>query len=352
MFCKRFLKKSHDFPPCSFLLRLCENPRFCFPRAKNRITIEYMKHVVLALVACAALLAGCTTLQQDINIEQHSYSEEVLSFEAVLAQLDADALVSGAADSVAAAQFVQDIDGAIADPAVQKASLARLYALRGRGYLLLGKTGKARDSYEESVKAYKGDSQSLVLGARLGILSLGADSASSGAAAERALIVLEEAVTLYRGRQFTGAVAKFDEAFLSLEPFYRESYAKVRDAAWGFRSLSDAENQGDVMFRNEITVAEMVAIARENSDLLYNYTAGKQLGQHDLFVKISRSGLLDAASGAPSAENALGEGDRAFSNHFTNSHIVSVFIVFTIIRIIVRKFIRSHNHKFRLIHTI
>lgn len=270
----------------------------------NFFNTKNFRFFLFAVSLYAIVLSGCTTLQQDISVDKSSYSEEVMSYENRLARFDADSLMSagGTVDTAAIEKFIAEISVYANDPSVQRASLARLLALEGRAYLLLGKNSKAETLYQESVAAYKGDAHSIILARRLGLQS-------DDVTGDNALLTLDSAVDLYKTKKYLESVAKFDEAFLALDSFYKSSYVEVRDSAWGLRNLSESQASGDLLILKKISVLQMLAITRSTTDLLYNYTSGKPLSDKELFAKLVAVGLLNPVSQPPSSENAVVEND-------------------------------------------
>lgn len=275
--------------------------------------------VALAALASLAPLAvvSCSSLQQDVNIEQVSYGEEVLEFERRLAEIDADSFVPpvDVNERLHREQrvddFIEEIMAAAEDPSVQKSARARLLALAGKAQLAAGRRGKAKSLCAKSEAAYKGDAHAAALASRIeGLSSPDGAEERSGEVAEPQVLVLESALNFFAARRYAESVAKFDEAFLSLAPFYRDAYSKLRDMAWEMRSVDAGSPVADLLPLKEISVSQMLALARDKSDFLYNLTGGGNPRPRELFKRVSAAGLLNPASRPLDGENALGEGDR------------------------------------------
>ena len=281
------------------------------------IEVSFMKKI-FALVLLP-LLFSCTSLQQDVNIEQVSYSAEVLSFEERFAFIDADSFLP-ATDSEAEKEnrervekFVSDIDKALEDNSVQKASRARLFALAGKAYLVSGSKSKASAMYEKSVSEYKGDTQGVILAHRLGLLSTSNIEEKVNEVSERNLLVLERAINLFQQKRYADSVAKFDESFLSLAEFYQAAYGKIRNLSWNFRNIDADSDSAELLSLPEITVSQMLSIAKGKSDFLYNLAGGKKMSDREFYYKVSSTGLLDSVS----AESPRVESDEKASKYLS-----------------------------------
>ena len=259
---------------------------------------------------------SCTSLQQDVNIEQVSFSEDVLIFEERFSKIDADFLIPNVDlnEQLQKEQkiddFIAEIQEASADLSLQKSARARLFALEGKAQLVAGRKGKAKSLYESSVSAYKGDAHAAILLSRISPSENPTEIESkSSEVSDKSLLILESALNLYKCKRYNDSVAKFDEAFLNLAPFYRESYGKIRDMAWNLRSVDSQSVISDILPLKEINVLQMLFIAREKSDFLYNFLNGKR-GDKDLFSKVSASGLLNPVSKPLDEKNAVSSSDR------------------------------------------
>lgn len=261
-------------------------------------------------------LFSCTTLQQDVNIEQVSYDDEVVSFERRFSEIDAESLVPDAdvngklLREQRVDDFLEDISFAIDNPSVQKAARARLLALKGEAELLSGSKSRAKSLCEESSASYKGDTRNVILSYRLGAFESGYNIEDSApVVSEKPLLTLERAISLFKEKSYSDSAAKFDEAFLLLDPLYGDAYREIRDLAWNLRNAESGSDSFGLMTLQEISVIQMLKIARDKSDFLYNFTGGKSLGDKAFFNKVSAAGLLSPVSKPLDSENALGRDD-------------------------------------------
>ncbi len=267
--------------------------------------MKMMKRFLLLFFALTAF--SCTSLQQDVNIEQVSYSDEVLSFEARMAYLDADSFLPNIDDETRnlnaqkIEKFIAEIELALSDKSIQKAARARLFALEGKALFINGKKGKASSMYEKSISEYKGDTEAVILAYRLGILENENIEEKANEVAEKDLLVLESALAFYSQKKYADSVAKFDEAFLSLDDFYKDSYRKIRDLAWSLRNVDSSSETADLLSLPEITVSQMLSIAKSKSDFLYNLAGGKKMSDREFYYRAFSSGLLNSASAESSA---------------------------------------------------
>ena len=251
----------------------------------------------------SALFAfSCTSLQQDVSIEQISYSDEVLSFEARMASLDADSFLKNIDDETRILnaqkieEFIADIERALSDKSIQKAARSRLFALEGKAFFIHGDKNKAASMYEKSISEYKGDTEAVILAYRLGLLENDNIEDKVNEVAEKSLLVLENALTFYAGKKYADSVAKFDEAFLTLDEFYQISYRKIRDLAWSLRNVDSDSESADLLSLPEITVSQMLSIAKSKSDFLYNLAGGKKMSEREFYYRVFSYGLLESAS--------------------------------------------------------
>ena len=265
---------------------------------------------------------SCTSLQQDVNIERVSYSDEVLSFEARMAVIDADSFLPAADEeassrkSLAIEEFVFDVEAALSDNSIQKSARARLCALLGKALLIQGKTGRASSMYEKSISEYKGDTQAVVLAHRLGVLGFQNVEEKAGEVAEKDILLLESALDFFSSKKYGQAVAKFDEAFLTLDEYYSSAYKKVRDLSWSLRAVDSASESADLLSLPEITVSQMLSIAKSKSGFLYSLAGGKRMDNREFYYKVLTSGLLDSVSSESSGVDSESLVSKTLSARF------------------------------------
>lgn len=265
------------------------------------------KCLLFALSIFAFVFLSCVSMQEDVYIDSFSENSAVTLFEKRFSYLDA----AFYAESEKGKQFQKDAEGligdieeALKDVSIKKAVEARMNAIAGCVAYDAGNKGLAKKFLDSSVEAYKGDVRSLILASRLGIEP---DLvAASEAFSDKSLINLELAIVNYSRGSYVSAVAKFDEAFLALEPFYRDAYGTLRNKSWKLRNMTDNQTSiSDLLSLDRITVMQMIILTNQNPDLLFNYTSGKAVSEKELFNKIAGSGLLNPASKPLDESNAL-----------------------------------------------
>ncbi|WP_294431848.1 hypothetical protein [uncultured Treponema sp.] len=261
------------------------------------------KLVVLAFLSLT--LFSCVTMQDDVYVDNLSSVAEISDFEKRFSALDAryfalEDVVKEADYQRSCEKLISDINSALSSLSLKKAAVARLYALAGCVCYDMNDRTQAKKFYDLSVNAFKGETRTFVLARRLGLKS----EISAKITADLPLMKLENALAHYSDMEYSQAVADFDEAFLSLEKFYRENYAVLRETSWNFRNLSSGDN-AQLLSLKKLSVMHMLLIANLNPDLLFNYTAGKNLSNKDLYVKIAGSGLLNPVSKPLDAQNSV-----------------------------------------------
>ena len=254
-------------------------------------------------------LFSCVSMQDDVYYDSLAGNEQVLAFEKRFAEIDAVFFDSGIDGNKAlekkAEKLISDIDDVLQNPSLKKAAQARLYALAGCTAFDLEKKGRAKKYYENSLAAFKGDARSLILAGRLGLEKKFSEKMK--AFSDKSLLVLEQALVHYSAQDYNEAVAKFDEAFLSLDDFYRVAYKNLRATSWSLRNMKkDSDSRSsELLSLKTLTVMQMLLIANHNPGLLFNYTAGKDVSDKELYKKIAGSGLLNPASKPLDSENAV-----------------------------------------------
>lgn len=268
-----------------------------------------MKKVIF-LCFCAFVVLGffsCVSMQEDVYIENFSDNSEISDFEMRFSVLDAKFYEFEYAKNneqwkVLADSLLSDINRALKEASLKKSVVARLNSIAGCLSFDMGSTSQAKKFYEASVAAFKGDSRALILASRLGIEKDLKEKAKI--ISEQPLLTLETALIHYDAGEYADAVAKFDEAFLSLDEFYKSAYSKLRENSWNLKDSSGSKNAA-LLSLEHLTVMQMILIANQNPELLYNYTVGKELSEKELYVKIAGSGLLNPVSQPLSSENAV-----------------------------------------------
>ncbi len=253
--------------------------------------------------SCVSTDVSAPSNSRNQSMPYGGYSE-IKEFEREFARIDGEMLIEKNASLLSSCESLCDsIENFLRDPSLQNVVRARLYALEGMGQLLLGKKTLAKSLYDRCESLFKGEVFSLILYSRLSgeksVLENGDDP----------LLVLEEALVSYRENDFASSVARFDEAFVKLDSFYRLSYSKARDNAWKLRDFSSGD---DVLkAKDSITVFEMVSLAKTESSLLDYYAFGKNLSDADMYKNVSENALLDCVSLPPDYTNSVSKFDAA-----------------------------------------
>ena len=265
--------------------------------------------VFLGMLFILFSFVSCVSMQEDVYSGDFSESSEIMNFEKHFSEIDAKFFESDLGENKdmqkKADKLVSDIDQALKDVTLKKAFAARLNALAGLASFDLGRRGRAKKYFEEAESSFKGDARSLVLSSRLGIEKNLLQKVKLYS--DKSIIVLELALRHYSAQEYSDAAAKFDEAFLSLEPFYRESYKDLRDTSWSLRNLkkNGELRNSELLELQNLTVMQMLLLANRYPEMLYNYTSGKDVSDKELFNKIAGSGLLNPVSKPLDSDNAV-----------------------------------------------
>ncbi len=263
----------------------------------------------IGIVLLAVLFSSCVSMQDDVYSDALAGNEQIAVFEKRFAEIDANFFDSGIDDekelTKKAEKLISDIEDVLKNPTLKKAALARLYALAGCVAVDLEKNGRAKKYYEYSVSSFKGDARSLILASRLGIENRFSEKMK--AFSDKSLLTLELALIHYSAREYNEAVANFDEAFLSLDEFCMVAYKNLRTTSWNLRNMKndfDSRNS-ELLALKKISVMQMILIANHNPGLLFNYTAGKDVSDKELYNKIAGSGLLNPVSKPLDSDNSV-----------------------------------------------
>ena len=257
---------------------------------------------IFGAVLLAALFVSCSSLQQDVVIssEQLVHQEDVVSIETILAKLDADAIMGVNIENRTRLcnALLTQIDEAFESSGMQKQLQSRLYALQGRVYLLMGRKNDARSCYDAALRSSKGDAQAAVLGSRLGLVAEVDSKTSLAQSNQKSLLVLEGGLKNYGEGNYLDALAKMDEAFISLDSFYKIAYQDVRNSAWSLRSVSASSN--DAVLLKVVTVSDIAQIARLNTNVITAYAGSKELSSSELYSILSKAGFFSPVSAGTS----------------------------------------------------
>ena len=252
-------------------------------------------NLIILLGLLILSLFSCSTLQKDVEVYTtfEEKSPEIMEAEKELVFLEVENLLKP--NSVTAEQadkIIKKIDILLGDVNIQTAIQAKLFAFQGRLFLISNRKDLAKDYYQQANSTYKGEVQNVILGSRLGLVE---DLEQQKVAKEQmAFLTLEAGIIAYEQEDYLQAVAKFDEAFLTLDSFYREAYEPLRNNAWKLRNLATelVGNEIDVLKQNSMTVSEMLVFTKNTTDLLFNHTASKKYSKDSLFSEILKAGLL------------------------------------------------------------
>lgn len=247
---------------------------------------------------------SCMSFQQDIVMSTDSQVqlEDILRIEEKLAVVDGANICNELTKdelNLKCSEILTDIEDSIQRLGMNKAVLARLYALEGRVYLINGSKSKAKKNYRQSLESCKGDSQTIILGSRLGIIKDLNDETLVAGSNENALLILERSLNYYNENEFKKCVAEIESAFLLLPDFYKTAYLNVRNCAWQFRNIAEFTDDKkiiELIKNSKLTVGQMLLITQATTNLLDDYTNGKTLSEKKLFAKLKDFEILNSAS--------------------------------------------------------
>lgn len=258
------------------------------------------KYCNFVLFLCIGfLIFSCSTLQQDIEVYSapEEESPEILELEREIVFLEAKNFRGEEIDLVKIQEITKKLDKMAGTVNLQNIGQAKLFGLQGRVALLSGKKSLAKSYYEQSVNTYKGEVQSVILGFRLGLV----ENLENQFVEKNylPLLILENAITAYLKEEYLQAVAKFDEAFISLESYYHEAYELMRNEAWKFREISGklTTDEAEILKLEVINLFQMLSFTQNTTDFLFKYTASKKYSEDALIKQVVSSGLLNPING-------------------------------------------------------
>ncbi len=265
-----------------------------------------------AAVVSAGLLAfSCASTKERVVYTQSQLAqdelEDVLS---LAADFDAKVLMHDE-ETLGDIQALSESLIARLDEAFTKVGLnselqSKLTAVRGIVHLHAGNKNAATADYKQSLKYYKGGGYTIVLGSRLGLVKDIQEQSAKVTRTDKALLTLEQGLSAYSANDYPGAVAKLDEAFISLPDFYHEAYAKLRQNAWDFKDVNLESGIAPLLSKDSFSVKEMLEITQGSGKLLDPYTTSDNLTPAELFKAALEAGLL-ASRSSPDGE----EGNNA-----------------------------------------
>lgn len=259
-----------------------------------------MKRILFSCLL-VLFLASCTSIQEDIMVASipEEQAGEISKIEERIANMDVSFILNkNIPTEKDFLELHKSIQQAMGDINLMTAAQARLLALEGRVFLAEGLEDEAEECYLTAESTYKGDVQSVILGNRLGLVK--DMEAQRIVAADKPLILLEAAIQAFSNQEYVEAVAKFDEAFISLDESYQQIYGEVRNIAWKMRNVSSSDNS-DILRKEKITLLEMLLLTQANTDYLFNFVGSKKLSDNELFSKVKESGLLDPTNPSSSS---------------------------------------------------
>lgn len=257
-----------------------------------------MKRKLFCGILCLMVIFSffsCSTLQKDVEVYTilEEKSPEVTELEKEIVFLEVSNILQPNSVSIQKAdEIIKKIDSLLGDINIQTAAQSKLIAFQGRLFLISNRKDLAKEYYKQAMSTYKGEVQNVILGNRLDLVeNLGNEKVAKENAA---YITLELAIEAYQAEDYLQAIAKFDEAFLVLDSFYREAYEPLRNTAWKLRNISSelVGSEVDVLKQDSMTILQMLTFTQNTTDLLFKYTASKKYSDEVLFNEIIASGLL------------------------------------------------------------
>ena len=225
--------------------------------------------------------------------------EEVVEVELKICKLESDYLLSeiSAEDlNLSLDACIKTIDTIIQEEKVELEAQSKLNALKGKCHLLQGKRANAKTAYERAKNLYKGEVNTAILAFRLNLSKEDIEEAKISSE-QKGFLTLEKALYLYGKKDYRKAGAKFDEAFMNIPLSYRQSYEKLRNSCWALRESTNLSNDVNGIIRKEkINLGEMLYLVQGSSQLLYKYTASKNLNENELYKRAEKASLFVPAS--------------------------------------------------------
>ena len=265
------------------------------------------------VIVLAFLMFSCSTIQQDVEVYNlpEEQSLEIQGIEEQVVLLEAKGFLDKKnVTQEDANKLIKEINNLLGEINLQTAVQSKLLALQGRLYLITQRDSSAKESYEEATKTYKGEVQSVILGSRIGLVE---DIFAQGVAKSHTpLLTLEEALQLYKKEDYLQAVAKFDEAFISLEEFYRTAYEPIRNKAWELREITSqtSAKEADILKLSNINVFQGISLAQNTGDFLFKYLGSKKYTEEVLVKTLVAAGLFNPLNADSSLANNISSETR------------------------------------------
>lgn len=266
--------------------------------------MKEIKFLFITVIIC--VLASCASIQKDLSVspEETFGGENILELESALIILDGKSYGSDAVNVFSEeekkelASLIDEIDKNLSNPIIEKSVEARLLAMKGRCFLLLENKSEAKKFYLSAQKKFENDVQCIVLGRRLGEVTVNTSSRYKA----DACLIIEAALEMYDEGKFEIACGLFDEAFLKSNNFYRDAYQELRDISWDLKGLEEGSN---VAFwtKKSLTVTQMMELTQDSTRLLDYYTGTKYVHPRQLYRQLMKAGLMESLSKDSNSED-------------------------------------------------
>ena len=267
---------------------------------------EFSAGTIFSFVAM--LFLSCQSLQQDKYVLIQEGQEEIVEVELKIASLETSWLLSETGDEeffTSLDSCIKKIDSLLSEQKVEQEALSKLTALKGKCFLLEGKKTSAKNCYDKAASLYKGEVNTVILSARLGLTKEDIESLTISSDLH-GFLTLEKAMNLYQKKEYRKAGAKFDEAFISIPLPYRQCYEKIRNSCWSLRESSGSSGEtGNLIKKEKITLGQMLILTQSSGEILYKYTASKSLNEAELFRRTEKAGLFTPYQDSATEETKL-----------------------------------------------
>lgn len=272
-------------------------------------------------------LFSCSTLQEDVEVYMASEEQapEIRAIEQELVFLEVSYLLdSTSISSSQTDEIIKKLDKLLGNVNLQTASQAKLLAFQGRLFLISNRPSLAKEYYQQSLSTYQGEVQNIILGNRLGLIE---DlSTQKVAKSQMPYLILEMAIDAYKTEDYLQAIAKFDEAFISLDDFYREAYETLRNEAWKLRNISSdlGSREVNVLKQNSMTIGQMLSFIQNSTDVLFRFTGSKKYSEEGLFKQLLNTQLLYPLNGEK--EESLLSKDEVLSRRYAARFLWNLYL--------------------------
>ncbi len=278
-----------------------------------------MRHAAIALAALFAVLAlSCKSVQRDKlveTVEPEAY-RELDSYELGLVEAETASLAAGLnEDGRALVEALgRELAAAETRGIVDEGFEARRRALMGRAAFILGDKTGAKAELQRSLKAKKTDELAVVLAALLSPTDADAlaalDSAPESEEGNRR-VKAERGYRLLALGRARDAIVAFDDSLPFLPQEYSRRYGDYRERAVALRDAPAPASSasGARLAAAALTLADLCAIAQENTTLLDGVTGGRRWEAALLFDRLKTAGYF--AGEAPTTKDGATRADAA-----------------------------------------